>query len=228
MNSASQSADSSGHDTIALSSKPKIFRITVSGDSVATITGGLSDKWKRIPSKFPPSSLDVQWIASSLDFPAGESKLGTVKFQKSGEVSRMIHMEWLDQDSNVLCKDSVILGESSSFYELSDVASDVFIEVPNDILRIEYVNSYTSTSDGVVNIFDRQTHAPVKSHNAKPNVISNMNGLNRMSIPLNDYHLDVGKFYTLSVRDAQSMHSLNFKKTSENGTTTKGTNENEK
>jgi hypothetical protein len=189
--------------------KPKIFRITVKGDSVASISGNGNKNLSRTPSKFPPGTSVVKW--ASVDYlPMGESKLGTVKFQHSRS-SRPVRFEWLDRDSNVICADSTTLGESNFYYELSDDPSNAYIEVPNDNLHVQYNNSYASSNDLALSIFDPESQTLIASKANKRGVDSkSRNGVNKIAVPLKDYGLTPGKNYILSISGAKSTYLLNF------------------
>ena len=87
--------------------KPGSFRITVKGDSIVSITGGVTEGWKRTPSKFPPGSGGVKWTNNSGDIPNGKTDLGNIIFRDNYSNPIKVVYEWRDNKSHILCRDSV-------------------------------------------------------------------------------------------------------------------------
>ncbi len=207
------------------SNKPRDFRITVKGDSISSITGGVSDGWKRTPSKFPPGSNGVHWIIASGDFPNSETDLGNIIFQGYTSNPTKVLYEWLDKDSSSICKDStIIINELKYYHELSQEIPDNFIEMPNSFLNVQYVNNYAAVDNIILNIYDVEKYELVKPKSKKgdkPISVNkdyqnlSFNGLNRISINLKDYELLPKTTYLLSVSNSMNNYYLNFKVTNQ-------------
>lgn len=189
--------------------KPASFRITVKGDSIKFISGSVTDVWKRTPSKFPPSSSGAKWVSKSGVITNEKSNLGNITFRNPASTPVTVVYEWLNKDDELLCKDSTTLNESAAYYELSDEPSDVFIEVPNDVLHVEYLNNYSTSNEVTISILDAASHENIKSKGSKFG-LTNMNGSNRFAIPLKGYKLTPGKSYILTLVDSKNSYSLNF------------------
>ncbi|TSA25952.1 MAG: hypothetical protein D4R68_08065 [Ignavibacteriales bacterium] len=93
--------------------KPGSFRITVKGDSIVSIVGGVSGGWQRTPSKFPPGSSSVQWISTSGDIPNGITDLGNISLQSNTPNPIQVDYEWLDKEEVLICKNSSVLNKSN-------------------------------------------------------------------------------------------------------------------
>jgi hypothetical protein len=180
-------------------------------DTVLSIEGGVPKGWERTPSKFPPGSSAVTWTSTSGAIPAGTTELGVLTFAGTSSAPVTVVFEWLNKGNDVMCKDSTILNERLTYYELTDEESDALLEVPNTVLHIEYMNPYASMSDGQISIVDASSHTRMKSNATRPPVIQNLNGLNRIAVPLPDYKLLPGKSYTFRVACAKSTFVMNFK-----------------
>jgi hypothetical protein len=188
---------------------PARVRIQVTGDSIVSIDGATSSGLNRTPSKFPPGSAKVQWNATEDHLPNGVSTLGNIKFRKSSESSRMIRYEWLDRDSNVICRDSVLLAKSSLYYQLTEDGSSAVIEVPNDVLHVQYTNNYVSGAPLNLSLWDVEAQTKISSK--RPQALNNVNGVNRLDISLFDYPLKASKIYELVLIGAENPMSLKFK-----------------
>jgi hypothetical protein len=204
------------------SNKPKTFRISVKGDSIISIDGGVSNGWKRTPSKIPPGTGSVQWITASGDIPIGKTDLGNIVFLGNNSNPIKVQYEWLDNKETVICKDSCTFNKSYFYYELSKELSNNFIELPNNILSVQYVNNYASVDNINFNIYDVGTYAlvvPKTKNGDKPNdlekdiKLKSINGLNRISVNLKDYRLLPKTTYLLTVSDSKNNYYLNFKVT---------------
>jgi len=205
---------------------PAGFRITVKGDSVGSITGGSTEGWKRTPSKFPPGSNDVQWMFNTGEIPNGKADLGNIIFKSHDSNSIKVLFEWLDKGEALICKDSCTINESNYYYyELSNEFTNNFIEVPNNILNIQWLNNYASIDNAIINIYDINKYELVKPktkkgdksiNNETHNVLKNFNGLNRISINIKDYGLQPKTTYLLTVSDPKKNYYLNFRVINEN------------
>ena len=206
--------------------KPGGFRLAVKGDSIGSIAGGVSDGWKRTPSKFPPGSGSVHWKIASGDFPNSETDLGNIIFRGYTSNPTKVLYEWLDKDDSLICKDStIIIHELKYYHDLSQEIPDNFIEMPNSFLNVQYVNNYAAVDNIILNIYDVEKYELVKLKSKKgdkPNSVNkdyqnlSFNGLNRISINLKDYELLPKTTYLLSVSNSTNNYYLNFKVTNQN------------
>lgn len=190
--------------------RPVGFAMRIKGDSITDIGGKVSDGWLRTPSKFPPGSSDVRWTRESGVIPKGMHNLGTLSFKNSAGSPVKINYKWINQNDKILCADSVVLNEVITYYELSDEWSNTNIEVPNDVLHLQYANNYASTSGGEVIIYDAENQeriVPKGNMNSKP---LSINGINRIAIPLQEYGLMKNKNYMLTISDSKNNYNLYF------------------
>lgn len=191
--------------------RPVGFTMKIRGDSITQIGGKISDGWNRTPPSMPPNCVQVQWKRESGLIPKGKSNLGTLSFKSSAGSPVKINYEWINQNDKILCSDSVVLNEVITYYELSDEWSNTIIEVPNDVLHLQYVNNYASTSSGEINIYDTQKQELIKPKGKMNSTPLSMNGINRIAIPLQEYGLMKNKNYMLTISDSKNSYILHFK-----------------
>jgi len=195
-------------DTVNM--KPVGFILRIRGDSITQISGNISDGWNRTPPSMPPSCVEVKWKRESGLIPKGKSTLGKLSFKNSAGSPVKVNYEWINRDDKILCSDSIVLNEMITYYELSDEWSNTTIEVPNDVLYVQYVNNYASKSEGVVIIYDTQKQEQVV-YNGKVNTkLISMNGINRIAIPLKEYGLMKNKNYMIAISDSKNNYILHF------------------
>ena len=204
--------------------KPGSFRITLKNDSVSSIAGGVSEGWKRTPSKFPPGSSGVKWTKNSGDIPNDTTDLGNLVFRDIYSKPIKVVYEWLDKEESLICKDSSTFIESSFYYELTTELPNNSIDVSGNFLNIQYANNYASIGDLIISIYNIEKYEIVKPTSAKgrktnstdkENKHINSNGLNRISIDLKEYALQPKTTYLLVVANSKNNYYLNFKVTNQ-------------
>ena len=133
--------------------------------------------------------------------------------------------EWLDKEEVLICKDSTVFIESRSYYELSDEVPNNSIEIQGNLLNIQFANNYASIDDIKYSIYNAAKYAVVKPQSEKSsrsnstekeNKHFNSNGLNRITINLQDYTLQPKTTNLLIVSDSKHNFYLNFKVTNQN------------
>lgn len=205
--------------------KPGSFRITVKGDSIVSITGGVTEGWKRTPSKFPIGSSSVKWANNSGNIPNDTTDLGNIIFRDIYSKPIKVVYEWLDKEEALICKDSSSFIASRFYYELTTELPNNFIEVSDNFLNIQYANNYASIDETTLSIYDVEKYEIVKpknekgikpNNNDKKNTQINSNGLNRITIDLKNYVLQPKTTYLLVVSDYKNNYYLNFKVTKQN------------
>jgi hypothetical protein len=191
---------------------PKSLRIRIATDSVVSVTGGPSKGWERTPSKFPPGSSSVVWQSEVEAIPNGEVSLGSIRFAAAESRPFTVVHEWLNKDDEVICRDSSILNRSRYYHDIGPEYTGAIIEVPNDLLYLQFTNEYASSDNLSVTIYDAESQAPVAPAARKEKVkLNNLNGLNRMMIPLPDYKLKPDRYYILVISDGAKEHRVHFK-----------------
>lgn len=193
--------------------KPKSFAIKIKNDSILLIVDKSEKKWKQTPSKFPPGSTAVKWTTTSGDIPGGESNLGTLFFGEPSVNPFYVIYEWLNNEGNVICKDSIALIETRFYYELAKEPSNSYIEIPNSVLRVQFLNHYASVENIKLSIYDVESKTLLKP--GKAVIFNSIPGLNRIAIDIKDYNLEPGRNYLLNVSDFNSNNYLNFKITND-------------
>ena len=199
--------------------KPGSFRITVKSDSIVSIAGGVSDGWKRTPSKFPPGSTSVKWTNNSGDIPNEKTELGNIVFHDIYSKPVILVYEWLDKVGSLICKDSSTFIESRSYYELTTEIPNNIIEVSGSFLNIQFANNYAPVDDLILSIYDIEKYKLLKHKSVKPVIAGNVkkhlnsNGLNRISIDMKEYQVQPKTTYLLVVTDSKNNYYLNFKVT---------------
>ncbi|MEW6005811.1 MAG: hypothetical protein AB1695_10915 [Stygiobacter sp.] len=206
--------------------KPGSFRITVKDDSIVSITGGVTEGWKRTPSKFPIGSSSVKWANNSGNIPNDTTDLGNIIFLRDiySKPIKVVY-EWLDKEEALICKDSSSFIASRFYYELTTELPNNFIEVSDNFLNIQYANNYASIDETTLSIYEVEKYEIVKpknekgskpNNNDKKNTQINSNGLNRITIDLKNYVLQPKTTYLLVVSDYKNNYYLNFKVTKQN------------
>jgi len=207
--------------------KPGSFRIAVKGDSVGSIEGGVSDGWRRTPSKFPPGSSAAYWKPASGYIPNDTTDLGNIVFRNTNSTAIKVIYEWLNKEETSICKDSCTINKpykSYLYYELSKELPDNLIEVPDNFLNVQYANNYSSFDNIILNIYDVEKYElvkPISEKGKKQNSTDeddnykSYNGINRISINLKDYGLQPKTTYLLIVSDSNTNYYFNFKVTGE-------------
>jgi len=205
--------------------KPGSFRITVKGDTIGLITGGVSDGWKRTPSKFPPGSTGVIWTNNSGEIPNGKTDLGSLVFRDNYSKPIKVVYEWLDKEGSLICKDSSTLIESRLYYELTTDLPNNFIEVSGSFLNLQFANNYTTADNINLSIYDIGKYKLINPNSEKSNGQKGdnraqkhlkSNGLNRVTINLKNYGLQTKTTYLLIVSDSKHNFYLKFKVTNQN------------
>ena len=211
------------------SQKPTSFRIALKGDIINSITGGVTNGWKRAPSKCPPGVGKVEWKSEPGYIPNDTSDLGIINIYNSKLAPIKVIYEWLNKDGNVICKDSSIFDQTGLYYELNDEPSDEYVEVPNQNLNIQYSDNNASSNKIDISILDVESQSLIPSKGEKGTGANANKGLNIIIVHLKNYNLIPGKRYILRISDSNNiLYSLNFKVMSDKGTTTRGTNDREK
>jgi hypothetical protein len=199
---------------------PAGFRISIKEDSIETIIGGETDRWRRTPAKFPPGSESVMWSSTSGTIPNGETEIGNIVFSGKSSNSIKVNYEWLNTEGDVICKDSSSIAKAYYYYQLTDKPSNYYIELPDDILNIQYVNNYASAGILDLKIIDVETQKVVEPNSKEgndrttdnsPTQLRNLNGLNRISVDLGDYNLRAGKPYLMTVSNAKRNYYFTYK-----------------
>ncbi|MFZ1730478.1 MAG: hypothetical protein WBQ23_10360 [Bacteroidota bacterium] len=199
---------------------PVGFRISVKDDAIKTIIGGVTDKWRRTPAKFPPGTGSVMWSSISGTIPNGETDMGNIVFQNNNAKQITVRYEWLNHKETVLFADSCVINKSCFYYQMTDEPSNYYIELPDNILNIQYVNNYTSGGKVDIRIIDAETQEAVvpkykkgsdRNKDTTGTQSRNMSGVNRISMDLGDYDLRVGKLYIIVVSAAKSNYYFTYK-----------------
>jgi hypothetical protein len=125
------------------------------------------------------------------------------------------------QRSKIQPSDSIVRAER---YDLTTELPNDTIEIPYNILNIQFVNNYSPVDGIMQSIYDFENNELVKPTNEEENkqIVSdkgnkqiNSNGLNRISINIKDYSLTPGTVYLLVVSDFKTNHYLKFKVTND-------------
>lgn len=97
------------------------------------------------------------------------------------------------------------------YYDLDIQPSYTATEIYDKVLNVQFTNSYASVENIKVNIYDSASGVLIKSPAVRSAKIISTSGLNRMTINLNDYKLEPGKFYYFTVSVFSTNYHLNFK-----------------
>jgi hypothetical protein len=196
---------------------PKGVRVRLVGNLMTAVDGGVKEGWSQSPEKIVSHITAIQWSPKSGTIPAGETELGDIRLAGSTGEPVSVLLEWLDEDADVICRDSSVINEAQFYYELTHEISGEYMEVQQPALRVQFFNDYASSDSIITMIYDAETRELVTPHGSSRTHANNLNGQNRLSIPLKDYPLLQGKPYVLVVSDYKNNYRFNFKVTNDRG-----------
>jgi len=104
--------------------------------------------------------------------------------------------------------------ETLFYYDLAKEPSNTYTEISNGVLRVQFFNRYASVENIKLSIYDVEAQK-IKRKSKDVIKLNCVTGLNRISIDIQDYNLEPGRLYLLTISDSHTNYHFNFKVTND-------------
>lgn len=188
---------------------PAAFRIRIPDDSVLFITE-VTEGWEYSGTTVEPSAGSATWRCGAGTIPNGETRLQDIRFRTHRSGAFTVYHDWLDGQDSVICSDSSRLNVQDFYYRL-DSPSPAYHDISDGILRLEYLRNYASTDPIITGIYDVGSGRLIQRKNGSGVHVNSVNGMSRVTIPLREYSLESGRYYTLMLSDNTDQYLFNFR-----------------
>ena len=189
--------------------QPTAFRIRISDDSVLFITE-VTEGWEYSGTTVEPSAGSATWRPVAGTIPNGETRLQDIRFRTHRSGAFTVYHDWLDGQDSVICSDSSRLNVQDFYYRL-DSPYPAYHDISDGILRLQYLRNYASTDPIITGIHDVGSGRLIQRKNGGGAHVTSVNGMSRVTIPLREYNLESGRYYTLMLSDNTDQYLFNFR-----------------
>jgi len=104
--------------------------------------------------------------------------------------------------------------DARKYYELGKVPSNTITKISNETLDVQFFNKYASAENIKLTIYDVEAQK-IKRKSRDVIKLNSVTGLNRISIDIKDYNLELGRLYLLTISDSHANYNFNFKVTND-------------